>query len=126
VLRILVPKAEEVKPKRIQANLGGWRPSRAARAPADHPRVVLAEHPTHPPAHGPQRYRRGPFTLVAWRGWPGHALPRVTARFPIRPACRMGRWLGGQWHADQGLAGDVVDDGPYVAAAYLVGGELAG
>jgi hypothetical protein len=37
----------------------------------------------------------------------------------------MGRWLGGQWHADQGLAGDVVDDGPYVAAAYLVGGELA-
>jgi hypothetical protein len=30
-----------------------------------------------------------------------------------------------QWHADQGLAGDVVDDRPHVAAAYLVGGELA-
>ena len=37
VLRILVPKAEEAKPKRIQVTPAArWRPSQPARAPADH------------------------------------------------------------------------------------------
>jgi HSP20 family protein len=63
VLRILVPKAEEAKPKRIQVTPGGQMEAIAASSATSRPSPeLLAEHPTHPPGNGPRWYRRGPLT----------------------------------------------------------------
>jgi hypothetical protein len=52
VLQIMVPKAEEAKPKRIQVRPGGASrmPLQAPRPPADHHRVARREEPSGPPA----------------------------------------------------------------------------
>ena len=54
------------------------------------------------------------------------AVPHVTAALPSAVRLPHEAWaLGRQRHADQGFVGDAVHDGPRVAAACLVDGELA-